>query len=299
MIVDLRVYSAIVRILRMLSYREPLTDEDHRYFVARLEQVAARDQDPELALCTVLNDSAAFEAAIATIQPTPRNVPLFENSSTRYREAVALLLETGDPIQAERAAVTCVQHGAHAAGGKIYEDAGDLLRAARTYRDGELYADARRCYAARGDEAGIARVFEREQRHEEALAIWQRLGRKREVERLRRKMPPAATVQQQPGGKQDQEPAELSHRAGQPGVVTEETAVVSKKRPVKQPAKQPAKAPAKQPAKQPAKPAAGNPVEQPAKAPAKAPAKQPSMQPAKKPAAKPVKIKVRVKKKQP
>ena len=291
MMIDLRVYPAIVGILGMLSYREPLTDEDHRYFVARLEQVAARDKDPELALCTVLNDSAAFEAAIATIQPTPRNVPLFENSSTRYREAVALLLETGDPEQAEQAAVTCVQHGAHAAGGKIYEDAGDLLRAARTYRDGGLYADARRCYAARGDEAGVARVFEREQRHEEALAIWQRLGRKREVERLRKKMPPAETVQQQPGGKQDQEPAELSHRAGQPGVVTEETAVVSQERPVKQPAKQPAKAPAKQPAK----PAAGNPVEQPAKA----PAKQPSMQPAKKPAAKPVKIKVRVKKKQP
>ena len=185
LIIELRVFEAIVLVMTMIGYRGSDRDESQEYFASRLQQVAEQQQDPELALCTKLHDQEAFEAAIASIQPTPRNVVLFGDSTTRFPEAVALLLEMGQP---DRAAVTCVRHGEYARAGRIYEENDDLLYAARTYRDGELYDAARRCYAARGDEAGVARVFEREGRYDEALAIWQRLDRPRELERLRRKM---------------------------------------------------------------------------------------------------------------
>ena len=147
--------------------------------------VADAEQDRELALCTLLEDESAFEAAIADLEPAPHNAALFSVSAARYGEAVAILVAQG---RADDAASICVRHRNYARGGRIYEQAGDLLRAARTFRDGELFDDARRCYRARGDQAGVARVFERERRHDEAMAIWQRLGREREIERLARKM---------------------------------------------------------------------------------------------------------------
>ena len=184
LMIDLRIY----RLLEATAARyrwEDERDERYHYFHGRLERTVREERDQELALCLLLDEPEAFEAAIAQVQPTARNVPLFEESSTRYREAVPFLVQSG---AAERAASICVRHRDHARGARIYEESGDLQRAGRTYRDGKLYVDAHRCFAACGDEAGAARVFERESRFEEALAIWQRLGRQREVDRVRKKM---------------------------------------------------------------------------------------------------------------
>ena len=184
LLIALRSYDHLVGVVVYLSV-SGVDSADRRYFLDRLQTVAEAERDRELELCTLLGDDAAFGAAIADLEPAPHNVALFAESDTRYREAVALMLASGN---AGEAASVCVRHGDFAEGGRIYERSGDLLLAARTFRDGELYDDARRCYAARGDEAGVARAFERERRHDEAMAIWQRLGRQREIERLARKM---------------------------------------------------------------------------------------------------------------
>ena len=181
--IELRLYDLIEATVGLYRYREG--SDDYRYFLARLERTMQEERDKELSLCLLLDDPEAFELAISTVRPTARNVTLFARSSTRYMEAVALLVESD---ASGRAAEVCLRHLDYAGGGKIYEEAGDLVRAGRAYRDGELYADAHRCFSACGDEAGVARVFERESRFEEALAIWQRLGRRREVERLHKKM---------------------------------------------------------------------------------------------------------------
>ena len=160
-------------------------DADHEYFLDRLRAVADDEQDRELALCTLLEDEAAFEAAIAAVAPAPHNMALFAASATRYGEAVTHMLQSGRP---EHAASVCSRQGDFERAARIREQSGDLLSAARTYRDAGLFADARRLYAARGDEAGVARVFEREQRFDEAMSIWRRLGRDREIARLTRKM---------------------------------------------------------------------------------------------------------------
>ena len=184
LMIDLRLYHLLEATAKLHRYREEGTAE-LRYFQERLERTAMEERDRELALCLLLDRPDAYEAAIAEIAPTARNVPLFAESSTRYAEAVAILLESG---ATRDAAEICRRHRDHARCGRIYEESGDQQRAGRAYRDGGLYADAHRCFAACGDEAGTARVYERELRFEQALAIWQRLGRKREVERLRKKM---------------------------------------------------------------------------------------------------------------
>ena len=185
LLIGLRSYDHLVPTVAYLHGALVERNEDHQYFLDRLRAVADAEQDRELALCTLLEDESAFEAAIADIEPAPHNVALLSMSAARYGEAVAMLVAEG---RADDAASICLRHGNFARGGRICEQAGDLLRAARTFRDGGLFADARRCYLARGDEAGVARVLERERRHDDAMAIWQRLGRKREIERLGRKM---------------------------------------------------------------------------------------------------------------
>ena len=183
LMIELRIYDLIEATVALNRYQE--AGDDYQYFRGRLERTVREECDKELALCLLLDDPDAFELAIAEVQPTARNVALFAESSTRYTEAAALLVESD---ATERAAAICLRHRDYARGGKIYEESGDLVRAGRAYRDGELYADAHRCFAACGDEPGVARVLERESRFEDALAIWQRLGRRREVERLRKKM---------------------------------------------------------------------------------------------------------------
>ena len=183
--IDLRLYHLLKSTVRLHQYREDEETAELRYFQERLERTVMEERDKELSLCLLLDRPDAFEVAITTVEPTERNVPLFAESSTRYAEAVAILLESG---ATRRAADICVRHRDHARCGRIYEESGDQQRAGRAYRDGRLYADAHRCFAACGDEAGTARVYERELRFEQALVIWQRLGRKREVERLKKKM---------------------------------------------------------------------------------------------------------------
>ena len=185
LMIDLRLFHLLAATAVRYRYRKGDGGARYRYFHERLRRTAREERDPELALCLLLDRPAAFEAAIAKVEPTARNVPLFRESRTRYAEAVPYLVESGD---ADRAARVCVRYRDYARGARVYEQAGDLQRAGRTFRDGKLYADAHRCFAACGDDAGVARVFERESRLREALDIWQRLGRQREVDRVRRKM---------------------------------------------------------------------------------------------------------------
>ena len=185
LLIALRSYDHLVGVTLYFSGYHAGADASRRYFLDRLRAVADAEQDGELALCALLGDEAAYEAAIARVEPAPHNIALFAESAMRYRAAVVILLASN---RTDEAAALCVRYGDYAQGGRIYEQGGDLLQAARTYRDGRHYEDARRCYAARGDEAGIARVLERERRFDDAMEIWRRLGRQREIDRLARKM---------------------------------------------------------------------------------------------------------------
>ena len=184
LIVELRRYDVIIDIHTSRMVRPP-SDEGHDHLASRLQRTAEEQQDPELALCTLLDDRPAFDAGLNEIEVSERNVMLFAHSKRHYARAVAFLLQRGDT---DRAASACMFQDDHAGAGRIYEQAGDVGLAARLYRDGGLAADALRCFEKIGDEAEMARIYERQHRFDEALAIWRRRGREQDVERVRSEM---------------------------------------------------------------------------------------------------------------
>ena len=184
LIVELRRYDVIIEIHTSRMARPP-SDEGHDHLVSRLQQTAEEQQDPELALCTLLDDRPAFDAGLNELEVNERNVMLFAYSKRHYAEAATFLLQRGDT---DRAASACLFQDDYAGAGRIYEQAGDVGLAAGLYRDAGLSGDALRCFEKIGDEAEMARIYEREHRFHEALAIWRRHGREQDVERVREEM---------------------------------------------------------------------------------------------------------------
>ncbi len=76
-----------------------------------------------------------------------------------------------------------------------------MRAAARSYMDARDFEAALRCYRAAKDERGAARACERLGRVNEALAIWAKLGRPREIARLRKKFPLAKAEKMQKAAK--------------------------------------------------------------------------------------------------
>ena len=68
------------------------------------------------------------------------------------------------------------------------ERRGDLKEAGKHYLRAAHYEEALRCFRQEGDAPGEARVYERMEDFQGALEIWQSLGRKRDVERVRKKL---------------------------------------------------------------------------------------------------------------
>ena len=185
LIIDLRRYDLIIEVYEAMLVAGPPPDARWEDLFGRLQRAAAEEQDPELTLCTLLDDGPAFDARLRQIEVNARNVVLFAHSRRHYSRAVEFLLEQGD---ADRAAYVRLNQDDHAGAGKIYEQAGDPALAGRVYRDGLCFADALRCFEQSGDEAEIARIYERQHRYDEALAIWQRRGREQDVARVRNEM---------------------------------------------------------------------------------------------------------------
>ena len=182
--VDLRRYDVIIDVHLALMVAEPEGERRVRLF-ADLKRTADEEQDPELALCTLLDDQPAYDAGLETMQPNARNVALFAHSQRHYVTASQFLLQQGDR---DRAATVCTQHEDYERAGRMYEEAGELEPAAHCYSDGMLLDQALRCYRALGDEVEMARIYERQHRYEQALAIWRRRGSEQEIERVRADM---------------------------------------------------------------------------------------------------------------
>ena len=195
MLIDLRLINSILSLLSV----DWNSGQDERYssFLSRLTRTADETGDRELTLCMRIIEPELLDEGLRHVQPTERNYLLFEQSRTRYAEAVEVLRGLGD---LQEAVSVCRRHGDYRRAGEILEEAGDLKDAAKAYRDGGHLPEALRCYEAAGDEVGLARVYEQEGRLQDALAIWQRRGRKRDIARVTRKIeqPSLLPDQQQP-----------------------------------------------------------------------------------------------------
>ena len=86
LIVELRRYDVIIDIHTALMVRQPPSDEPYDLLVSRLQRTAEEQQDPELALCTLLDDRAAFDAGLNELEVSERNVMLFAQQQAPLRQ---------------------------------------------------------------------------------------------------------------------------------------------------------------------------------------------------------------------
>ncbi len=155
-------------------------------FLAELKRLAGREKDPELLACVQFyQDQDLFEASLDRLELTGWNYKLFGASSRHYLQAVEFLL--GERKIEEAVSLARRNHDFRIAG-HILEKAGSYSEAGRAYRDGGHYEEALRCFKSAGDEQGEARVYERMDLLEEALAIWIKRGKRREAARLQKKL---------------------------------------------------------------------------------------------------------------
>ena len=204
MLIELRLLNQIVMFLNQRETAALLSDEQSKLleaFAERLERTARDSGDPELMLCTVVDDLEALDERLPAITPTAGNYLLFARSPAHHPGAVEVLRKLGETVEA---AAVYRAHGDDYRAARLLEESGDLTNlrnAARIDRDAGRFDDARRCCHAAGDEILLARVYEREGRYGDALAIWRRRGRQRDAARVVRKMGQPPLIADPPPGR--------------------------------------------------------------------------------------------------
>ena len=192
---EARPYNLILELFKSINSKRHSIPDNLRAFVAVVKREAGEGKDPDLLACySFLEDKDQYEELVGKLQITGRNYKLFEESPMHYPRAVKYLVGIN---KIEDAARVCRQHGDYMSAGKTYENAGDLILAARAYRDGKCYVDAIRCFSQKGDKQGTARVYERMQEFDKALAIWKGLGKTKEVNRVLKKKDKAMAKESQ------------------------------------------------------------------------------------------------------
>ena len=184
--VKARHYNALFEMIRnglMVSRSVP---PGLKKYLPDLGQIAAEEKDPTLLACYHYSqDKDLFEADLDQLEITLWNYKLFGESTRHYHRAVDFLL-AGE--KATEAVTLARRHRNYRLAGHIYEKYKAYHQAGKEYREGRLYDEALRCYGTIGDEQGIARVYEKQNNLEGALKIWKRLGHRREVTRLQKKV---------------------------------------------------------------------------------------------------------------
>ena len=183
-------------IMSLLSYElQFLRDTNQRLlsFAEQLGREATESADPGLAACWAWYQDRRFrrpgdqfEKAVAGLALGGHTAGILGFSSSRYLEAVNLLMEAGEIEKAER---FCRMHRNPGLAARWAEKRRDFARAARSFYEARDMESALRCAVVSGDQRLLARVHEWRGELGEALRIWKTLGLKGNVARLLRKYP--------------------------------------------------------------------------------------------------------------
>jgi len=173
-----------------LYLRDRLPETVERFF-EKLRELAREEGDRELLACALqLLDPEGCSTILEELPAGPDNYRLFARQQELYRKAVEFLL-SGQNLS-ERAlrdaAWICRINDDWEGAARVEELRGDLKQAGKHYLQAVNYEEALRCYRQAGDVPGEARVHERMEDYQGALEIWQGLRRKRDVERVRKKL---------------------------------------------------------------------------------------------------------------
>jgi hypothetical protein len=186
MLIAHRVANVIMGILAFNLFPGLPASEDLQGLIGRVTRGARDAGDPDLAACAAFaaGDIMEFERRASALTLTDANAVVLGESRSRYPEAVARLMANDWIDQAEAA---CFRRKDHGLAGRYAEKRGDMLDAVRWYTDARDYDSALRCALASADARATARAYEHLDRFDEAIAVWARLGKPREVERLQKK----------------------------------------------------------------------------------------------------------------
>jgi len=177
--------NAVFRLAKSVSSMKKSIPRKSKAFFKEVEDLAEKENDRALSACYwFIKDKEKFSEILDGLEVDPFNYELFAESKSHYARAVEYL--AGKNLL-EEAALICRTHQDCGRAARLFDEAGQHLRAAGEYRDAGLYEDAIRCYSLSGDERGIAVVYERMGDTESALRIWNKLGNKREQGKLLRK----------------------------------------------------------------------------------------------------------------
>ncbi|MBA7605264.1 hypothetical protein ES703_12394 [subsurface metagenome] len=187
LLLEAKQYNAISDMIHFQMLNGELPPEISS-FLDRLKQAADREGDNSLLACYYsVFDTGKYEEILKGLDPNRRNLELFRRSKESYQKAVDYYLSQ-DEIK--RAIHICQIHEDFWLAGRISEDNGDLKAAGRYYRDAGDYEAALRCFQKIEDQAGIARVYERMEEFELAIDIWRKLGKTKQVARVKKKLWP-------------------------------------------------------------------------------------------------------------
>ncbi|MCX7038838.1 MAG: hypothetical protein NT005_06865 [Spirochaetes bacterium] len=187
LLVKYQVPNAIISLLRPYRHFARSASPRMRGWIETVARAAKETGNLDLAACAAFAASReGFEQSAATLALTDANVSVLANSRSRYREAVARLMEMG---RREEAELACRMNGDASLAARYAEESGEPREAARGYMEARDYESALRCFLAARDGRGAARAYERMGRVKEAVDLLASLGLKKDVERLRKKYP--------------------------------------------------------------------------------------------------------------
>ena len=187
LLIKYQVPNAIIYLLRPHLHFARSASPRMRGWIETVARAAKETGDPDLAACAASAASReGFEQIVATLTLTDVNVSVLANSRSRYREAVARLMEMG---RREEAELACRLNDDAGLAARYAEESGDVRDAARGYMEARDYESALRCFLAARDGRGAARAYERMGRIKEAIDLLESLGLKQNAQRLRKKYP--------------------------------------------------------------------------------------------------------------
>lgn len=183
----LRHYNAIQMLLWSSPRRGTEGKRDLRAsFLAELKTLADSTGDRVLlASWASVMDPPRFDELLGGIELAAHTVRLFEASPALHARAVSYHSAGGDW---ERSATLHRWWGERVEAAALYEGTGDLKTACTLYREAKEHARALACAQRAGDEIEMARAYEGLRQYQRAVDIWSSLGRKRDVERVRKRL---------------------------------------------------------------------------------------------------------------
>jgi tetratricopeptide (TPR) repeat protein len=190
LLLEAKNYNAIFEILHWHDHRMEKPPQFLPPFLSKLENAVKKSGDANLLACVhYLRNQAAFDALVAELSVGPMNYKLVGASRRHYQRAVSWLLDRPQLSREElnQATFICRINRDFARSATIYEQRGLLAEAGRDYREAGLFEQALACYRKLDDEPNQARIYEKLGSWDQALEIWQRRGRTRDVQRVQKK----------------------------------------------------------------------------------------------------------------